>query len=112
MYLCNGETDCDDGSDELNEICCKDLSFKCQASGKCINSKYKCDGFSDCDNESDEQNCPARPAAGRINLNFVNAFFKFDSHYSKSYYIHVSYGRAWTTASGQNCLFATPRYVA
>ena len=68
MYLCNGETDCDDGSDELNEICCKDLSFKCQASGKCINSKYKCDDFSDCDNESDEQNCPASPAAGRIKL--------------------------------------------
>ena len=60
MDLCNGETDCDDGSDELNAICCTDSSFKCQASGRCISSKYKCDGVSDCDDESDEQNCPGR----------------------------------------------------
>ena len=68
--LCNGLTDCFDGSDELNEICCTDSSFTCQESGKCINSKYKCDGFSDCGDEdgSDEQNCPACPAAGRIKL--------------------------------------------
>nr|XP_061804188.1 very low-density lipoprotein receptor-like [Nerophis lumbriciformis] len=57
-HLCDGENDCNDGSDE--EECsstCEQDQFQCAHGKKCIEKNQVCDGVPQCQDRSDEQKC-------------------------------------------------------
>ncbi|KAM5275816.1 low-density lipoprotein receptor-related protein 2-like isoform 3-T4 [Hipposideros larvatus] len=57
-WLCNGEQECPDGTDEQCEEICRGhpRAWQCD-DGKCISLSWLCDGVGDCLDGSDEVNC-------------------------------------------------------
>lgn len=59
-FLCDGDDDCGDYSDETQcgggRIACDKDQFECR-NGLCIQSQWVCDGENDCKDFSDESNC-------------------------------------------------------
>lgn len=58
--ICDGHSDCYDGSDEIKELCyrtiCPEGQFRCHY-GACILKSKACNGIRDCADGSDEIQC-------------------------------------------------------
>uniref|UniRef100_A0A667WW69 Low-density lipoprotein receptor-related protein 2-like n=1 Tax=Myripristis murdjan TaxID=586833 RepID=A0A667WW69_9TELE len=60
-HLCDGEMDCQDGSDEQDcDVQCKAAEFQCSHGKRCIPLEQVCDGWNNCQDRSDEMNCSRR----------------------------------------------------
>ncbi|XP_053922447.1 low-density lipoprotein receptor-related protein 2 isoform X4 [Cuculus canorus] len=57
-WLCDGERQCPDGTDEQCDVACGGDPHVWQCDdGRCVSSSWRCDGAADCPDGSDEQDC-------------------------------------------------------
>ncbi|XP_039607330.1 atrial natriuretic peptide-converting enzyme isoform X2 [Polypterus senegalus] len=54
---CDGQSDCDDDSDEEKCSCLEQGLWECPSNNVCIKHTMICDGFPDCPDLADEKNC-------------------------------------------------------
>lgn len=74
-WRCDGFTECEDHSDELNCPVCSESQFQC-ASGQCIDGALRCNGDANCQDKSDEKNCEGTQNAwGLVVLSFFPLMF-------------------------------------
>jgi len=73
--VCNGDSNCDDGSDEADCPTVSTDKFDCADGGQ-VSVTYRCDGSLDCNDGSDEEECPEfRCATGEV----ISASIKCDT---------------------------------
>ncbi|KAJ7402336.1 low-density lipoprotein receptor-related protein 1B-like protein [Pitangus sulphuratus] len=63
---CDGDHDCQDGSDEEGcavprPLLCREGEVRCSHSGECVPEAWHCDGAADCRDGTDEQRCRCSP---------------------------------------------------